>query len=158
MQLQRLATHALRDNGVYAAQRLMVGRRDVWAIQSRGRLWEAYLRQPARFRRGLQRESKALTRMRSWSRCERALLSIPGTASRFNRYDERCKGVIGEIAQVQGCSFPRGEDQCGVLPQRANLQSLLILRRLVSFQRYRRRVPVPWAQAYIACLLCSLRQ
>jgi hypothetical protein len=39
----------------------------------------------------LQRQSKALTQMRSWSRCERALLSTPGTASRFNRYDERCR-------------------------------------------------------------------
>ena len=40
----------------------------------------------------LQRQSKALTRIRSWSRCDRSLLSTPGTASRFNRYDERCRG------------------------------------------------------------------
>jgi hypothetical protein len=44
----------------------------------------------------LQRQSKALTRMRSWSRCERSLLSTPGIAGRFNRYDKRCRrGILG---------------------------------------------------------------
>jgi hypothetical protein len=38
----------------------------------------------------LQRQLKALTRTRLWSRCERSLLSTPETKSRFNRYDQRC--------------------------------------------------------------------
>src|SRR5215212_2114435 len=32
--------------------------------------------------------------MRSWSRCEQSLVRIPVTASRFNRYDARCRRVI----------------------------------------------------------------
>ena len=35
------------------------------------------------------RPSKTLTRMMSWSECQRSLLSIVGTACRFNGYDER---------------------------------------------------------------------
>ncbi len=38
----------------------------------------------------LQRRSKALTRMRSWTLCQRSLRSIADTACRFNRYGERC--------------------------------------------------------------------
>ncbi len=44
----------------------------------------------------LQRQSKALTRIRSWSRCERSLLGTPETKSRFNRYDQRCRCLDAE--------------------------------------------------------------
>ena len=58
----------------------------------------------------LQQQSKALTRIRSWSRCERSLLSTPETASRFNRYYERCRETtsIGghEPAKVQRRRMP----------------------------------------------------
>jgi hypothetical protein len=45
----------------------------------------------------LQRQSKALTRMRLWSRCEQSLLSTPGIAGRFNRYDKRCRETVWKI-------------------------------------------------------------
>ena len=39
----------------------------------------------------LQRQSKTLTRMRSWTRLPVVCSTISGSACRFNSYDERCK-------------------------------------------------------------------
>jgi hypothetical protein len=44
----------------------------------------------------LQLRSKTLTRMRSWTGCQRSSLSIVGTVRRFDRYDERCRPRAGK--------------------------------------------------------------
>jgi hypothetical protein len=57
----------------------------------------------------LQRQSKALTRIRSWSRCERSLLSTPETKSRFNRYDQRCRAfavLLRSVVLPEGVEEP----------------------------------------------------
>ena len=41
---------------------------------------------------GLQRQSKALSRMRSWTRLPAVSSNIVGTVCRFNCYDGRCRG------------------------------------------------------------------
>jgi hypothetical protein len=42
----------------------------------------------------LQRQSKALSRMRSWTRLPAVSSNIVGTVCRFNCYDDRCKRVL----------------------------------------------------------------
>jgi hypothetical protein len=69
----------------------------------------------------LQRRSKTLTRMRSWTGCQRSLPSIAGTACRFNRYDERCKS-IGPVHLLAIGFGPEAKFEGRILDELAKLE------------------------------------